>query len=553
MVWRRFDTLVEYINLRNTKSHVFRALIGYWVLALVFLAPLLFKITTHILADDAFITPGISDAYTSLWSYWWIQKALVIGHNLLFCDWVLPPTGADLFYQTTTLAPTILTLPLAKLFGVVAGYNLMVMGLIVMGAWVYYIFLRQTLPISGIVAFVTAALFGFCPYFVFKAHAHLNLIGAGFWGGTLAVLLISYYQRSFPLRRALLFAVLFWLTFWTSFVEFFMLLIALAVVVIAFEVRGLRNNVGGLWRRLLFFLPGLLGGIPAAWWLWGKDTSVLAKPLYDNFNALNLITPPKLSLLSALGSAAVPEYWGTYLSISVVVLAAVGIVAMKKTQAANRVTILVLAGVMLLFTLDPFHLVSGPLRMLPLGQGFRVFARFFPFMMFFLLIPVGYGLDFLLRKPRSPQRLVILALLLVVACVEYYPVRLSPSPVAKSCMSKLTASRIDRSKFVWLIPKRGYLNRDDTYQVVMDMRFVNLSYLARENDSLRIYRESHFPVVYMRRRADVGELEDELRRLNVGYLLFERTPKQGDIPPKGEVIVNCEGMTLVDISRQLQF
>ena len=47
---------------------------GYLAIALVFFAPLLFRIRTSILADDAFVGPGQSDAYTGLWSYWWLQR-----------------------------------------------------------------------------------------------------------------------------------------------------------------------------------------------------------------------------------------------------------------------------------------------------------------------------------------------------------------------------------------------------------------------------------------------------------------------------------------------
>lgn len=174
---------------------------GYGVLALLVFAPLVARLTTRVLADDSIFSAGTSDAYTSLWTYWWTQKALLTEASLFHCTWVFPPHGADLTFQATSVVPALLTVPLAQILGTVGGYNLMIVLFIALGAWAYYLFLRRTWGVAPLAAFLTGLLFGFCPYFVVKAHAHVNLINAWVWGGTLALFLDCYLRNRFSTLR----------------------------------------------------------------------------------------------------------------------------------------------------------------------------------------------------------------------------------------------------------------------------------------------------------------------------------------------------------------
>ncbi|MBD3297221.1 MAG: hypothetical protein GF341_01070, partial [candidate division Zixibacteria bacterium] len=220
-------------------SHdILRALGVFVVIALIVFAPLIGHLDTHILADDVFFTDehGLSDSYNFLWTYWWIQTATLTGESMLHCDWVLPPTGADLLWHTHVIVPSLLTLPFALLLGTVAGYNLMIILSFVLGALVFYLFLTRTLDLSWIAALLGGVLFAFAPYFVAKAHAHLNLINTAIWGGCLAVLWHVYIKRRFTWRWAFVFAVLFWASLWTSFVETFTLSLAIVFSIVLLEV-----------------------------------------------------------------------------------------------------------------------------------------------------------------------------------------------------------------------------------------------------------------------------------------------------------------------------
>lgn len=110
------------------------AWLAYTLLGAALLHPLVARLSSHILADDVFIEPGRSDAYNFLWTYWWIQKSVLAGHNVYQCDWVLPPTGANLYFHTHVVLPTLLTLPLGVLLGPVGGYNSMIL-LMLSGGW----------------------------------------------------------------------------------------------------------------------------------------------------------------------------------------------------------------------------------------------------------------------------------------------------------------------------------------------------------------------------------------------------------------------------------
>jgi hypothetical protein len=530
-----------------------RALLGYLTLAVLFFAPLVSKLTTHILTDDVFIRTGQSDAYTGLWTYWWLQRAALMGRDLLHCTWVLPPTGADLLFHSTSIAPTLLTIPLGGLFGVVAGYNLMVILMVVGNAWVYYYFLSKTLSVSKISAFVSGALFGFCPYFLFKAHAHINLIGGLFWGGCLGVLLFSYLKERFSVTCSILFCLLLWATFWTSVVEFFMLIVALGGAIVVLELAADRPRTTSLPRRLLFFLPSVVGGIPAALLYHGAEADVVSRQMFPGFGVAGLFAFPRLSVLSGISFAKFPEYWGTYLPLVAIVLTLIGIVVLARVKPRLLAVFGSLAGFCLVLTLNPFDLASTLIRALPMGSGFRVFGRFFPVFLFFFLIPACYGYDRIaaIRKPAIKG--VALLALLILAATEYVPIHLNPSPVKIFHMEAQKKDGLNRDKFVLVIPKDDYRNVHDTYQASLDLRFVNLSYLARENSTLTNLRTSQFPIIYGKRLPNSpDQFKEELRRLGVGYLLFETKSRAMDFPLQGMVVAEDSDQVLVDVSHVLE-
>ena len=181
--------------------------------AVLFFHPLLARISTHILTDGAFIPDGFSDAYNFLWSYWWFQKAFASGKNLFLCDWIYPPDGENLLFHTHIFLPSILSIPISRVIGTIPAFNLTILTMLVLAAFSYYLFVRNTFGTSFYAAVVAGLMFGFSPYFLFKAHSHLNLVGACFWGSCLGILIHAYVRNAFSIRAAIACSLFFWATF----------------------------------------------------------------------------------------------------------------------------------------------------------------------------------------------------------------------------------------------------------------------------------------------------------------------------------------------------
>lgn len=489
------------------------------LIAAVFFAPLLAQLDTAILADDIFTRPGHSDAFNFLWGYWWVQKAMALGISPFHCDWILPPNGADLRLHTMPLLAAAATWPLRAGLGPVAAYNLAVLALIVGGALAAQWSLRRALGLSWPAAFAAGALFGFAPYFVYKAHSHLHLIGAACWAAALGQILVAYLHRDFHWRRGLALAAAVWATLWSSLLEFTMLgLVALMLVALLEAAPPAGRPTVGERARLL--LPTLLGAVSLVPFLRGGSEHV-AVGLYQTVRWPTLFRFPPLSTLAPAGVSFAPEFGGMYLPLTLAVPAAIGAVLAWRGRHPAWRPLVGMALVTLALTFDVLHGPSGALRALPLGSGIRVLARFFPFFLFFAAALAGLALERLLRAaPRRAPAAAALVLGLAVCLAEYAPARLSPSPVRRLALPD--DLELDRRRFLLVVPRREYRSLHDTWAVSLGMRSVKLSFVGREVGSERTLRERAFPRVYAERVAldDPATLQ-ELRALGVGYVLLE--------------------------------
>ncbi len=495
------------------------SLLGHSLIAGVFFLPLLMRLHGAILADDIFIRPGQSDAYNFLWGYWWVQKAVSLGVSPLHSTWVLPPNGADLRLHTLPLLPALISYPLGRLLGTVGAYNLTVLGLLVGGALAAQWTFRRAFGLSPAAAFVAGALFGFSPYFVYKAHAQLHLVGAVFWAGALGQIATAYARHDFGWRRGALLALFVWSTFWSSLAEFTMLAIVGGALVLLYELAPPAGRPSWV-ERLRFVLPGLLGAISLVPVL-REGSGHVSVALYHGVRLRNFLRFPPLSALSPTDVEFLPEFGGMYLPLALAIPAALGLVLAWRSRP-DLLPFAAAAGVAGLLTLDAFHVPSGVLRSFPLGEGFRVFSRFYPFFLFFLASLAGLALERLWRWPRRPVAALASVLLAAAFVAEYRPARLDPSPVRSLAPSATLEAGLDRSRFLLVVPRRDYRNVHDTWAVTLDMRSVRLSFVGREIAGERDLRASLFPRVYREppRPQDPAFLL-ELHDLDVGYLLFE--------------------------------
>jgi hypothetical protein len=209
--------------------------------------------------------------------------------------------------------------------------------------------------------------------------------------------------------------------------------------------------------------------------------------------------------------------------------------------------ILLLVAATLLLTLDPLQIVGNLIRELPMGQAFRVLSRFFPFFLFFLLMFFCSGLGAIFRL-RSKSKWILIPLVLGATAVELYPYHMKPSAVRQLPITRQQRAQLDPEKFVLLITHGPYLSVHDTYQVAMNMPFVYVSYLARESDILSEYRRINFPIVYGGRPPDSqASLLNELRKLNVEYVLFENRDDLARFPVPGRLRTQWNKEALFDL------
>jgi hypothetical protein len=516
---------MKLVALRGRLGEPLASLAGQLLIAGVFFLPLLARLHDAILANDIFIRPGHSDAYNFLWGYWWVQKAVSLRVSPLHCSWVLPPNGADLRLHTLPLLPALISYPLGRVLGTVAAYNLTILGLLAGGALAAQWTFRRALGLSPAAAFAAGALFGFSPYFVYQAHAHLHLVGSVFWVGALGQIATAYARHDFSWRRGALLALFVWSTFWSSLTEFTMLAIVGGALAVLYELEPPAGRPSWI-ERLRLVLPGLTGAISLVPVLQG-GTDHVSVALYHGLRLRNFLRFPPLSALSPPGVAFVPEFGGMYLPLALAIPAALGLLLASRSRR-DLLPFAAAAGVAALLTLNAFHVPSGVLRSLPLGQGFRVFARFYPFFLFFAAGLAGLALERLWRWPRRPVAALAAVLLAAAFVAEYRPARLDPSPVRRLTLSATLQSELDRSRFLLVVPRRDYRNVHDTWAVRLDMRSVHLSFVGREIGAERGLRESLFPHVYLEPpRPQDPVFLSELRQLDVGYLLFEsdRSPR----------------------------
>ncbi|MBI5836945.1 MAG: hypothetical protein HZB25_06860 [Candidatus Eisenbacteria bacterium] len=533
------------------------ALAGVLALEGLFLRPLLPVLRTHILVDDVQGHPGLRDAYPGLWVFWWVQKRLAAGLDPFFCDWVMPPIGAGLHFDSQRLLFTWLTLPVAKLLGVVGAYNVMVLALVCLGALAYFVFLRRTFELSRTAAFLGAAGFGLCPYFVLKATCHVNLLGAGLWGGALGALVHCYARNRFSVRAGLVFSACAWAAFWNSFVEFFMLAVVGLLVVAVFEVLRGGRAPAARWRKAVFFAC-LLPGTPSLLFLraspW-SDQAVI--PLYDGVTLAGLFTFPRLSALSALRFAEIPEFWGVYLPVSCLALAVFGAVRLWRAPGARPAALgfAALALLCVALTVNAAGLPSAGLELLPRGRAFRVMPRFFPMVMFFVMIFAAFGVDALRSLRRPAWKWGMATALLALAAVEYFPLRLEAGAVRAFALTPAQHRAMEDGRSVLVYPRGGYGPRDDTYQVALDRPTVFAWYLALGGRGPYKHLVRRAPRTYYN-WADPWNgpwdplLRLELARLNVGYVLLGDRELLKLLPPAVRVLARTDSSVLVRLPRE---
>ena len=202
----------------------------------------------------------------------------------------------------------------------------------------------------------------------------------------------------------------------------------------------------------------------------------------------------------------------------------------------------ILAVVSLAVTLDVLHVPSALIRSLPFGGGFRVFSRFFPFALFFLLIPAAFGLEWLWTHRRAARAAVVV--ICVLGCLELVPFGLHPSLVRQFRLPPTVSRQLARDALVWIADDDPSQTDLAMYQIALDMRFARAPRMSRGAIHDVGRAAAQYPVVYGGKKAfSAEELIEEAKRLNIGYVLFTDVRQSRAFPIQMKVLF-AEGGTV---------
>ena len=207
--------------------------------------------------DDAVLGPP-GDNLEYVWKMWWFKQALLErGTSPFFIPEVFYPFGYPLALSETTMAHTVLGLPITALWGEVVAYNTMVFASFVLSGYATFLLLRE-LGCGALGALIAGLVFAFCPYRLAHLGAgHLPLMGTGWI--VLAFLALERLIRRPSWGRGALLGVAFALTALSSW--YYVLIVGPFLgLYLLLRVRPARTM---LWRGELWLGLGV-GGVLCA-------------------------------------------------------------------------------------------------------------------------------------------------------------------------------------------------------------------------------------------------------------------------------------------------
>jgi hypothetical protein len=251
-----------------------------------------------------------------MWFLGWTRFALSHGYNPLFSDFLDYPHGVNLMWNSSTLLPGALLSPVTAWQGPVVAYNLLLTLSLPLSAWCAYLAIGRWVT-SRNAAVVGGLLYGFSPYMMAQALAHVNLTLA--FAPPLVLLLLHNLlaQHGGATRTGLALGTLaaVQLLTWEEILATSVLIALIGVLLLL----GLRRDrvdarqVGHVGRGLgvaaATFL--LLGAVPLAAQFLGPQRVSGAVHAHSFFatDLLNLVVPSRVQLMAPLAALHVSNHF----------------------------------------------------------------------------------------------------------------------------------------------------------------------------------------------------------------------------------------------------
>jgi hypothetical protein len=375
---------------------------------------------------------GGADSEQTMWFLSWPPFAVSHLHSPFVSTYINYPTGVNLLWNTSVLAPGFILSPVTAIWGPVATYNVVMTGSLVLSAWFGFFAIRRFVT-SDIAAALGGLLYGFSPYVIAQLFGHTHLVVSTITPPLALMLadelLIRQRRRVVPLALMLAGLVV---------LQFFIAEEVLTTEVIFGAILGL--VLAALHPSMVRFkLPFVLRTLGLAMAI---AALVLAYPLYVQFlgpdritggaihppdvyltDALNLIVPTEIQLIAPSAAVGVthhftgnPSEWNGYIGIPLLLLTAFTAIRWWRVPVVRAAAIMTL--VVTLFSLGPhLHIDGHPLPIvLPwwIPAHLPVLDNILPSrLMLFAYLGLGVCLAFALTRMWTSRGNAVLSMALI--------------------------------------------------------------------------------------------------------------------------------------------
>jgi hypothetical protein len=415
------------------------AALGYLVLSVLLLAPVLPSFSQAIMGGPIARTDG----WQNVWNLWWSARALVQLQNPFVTTLQYYPTGVVLYTQTLSIVNGVLAVWVTWLFGATAAYNFCVLVAFTLAGWGAYLLARHLTHSEG-ASFIAGVVFGFSPFHLTKlSDGQLELISLQ-WIPFFVLFLLRAVEQG--RRRDILLTALFLdLVALTSWYYGFFCLVFAGLFVLLWLVTSpghygqvLKRAVAGLGLGGLLLLPIVIPGLRNA----VTQKSDVGLTALHSSDLLDGLLPSTLHPLwgdwahqvgmrwhPGLSSAdsALVAGWNVAFGYVLILLAVVGLVIARRQVWRWGV----LLGCTLVLGLGPTLHVAGRDTGVPLPYGLllqlpgidiaRRPSHFAVLSILLLALLAAYGARWLLERVGARGRPLILALILALIGFEYLP------------------------------------------------------------------------------------------------------------------------------------
>jgi hypothetical protein len=400
--------------------------------------------------------PG--DNFQHAWFLWHFARAVLHGHNPFYTHLIYYPSRVNLAWSTTDPLAALLALPLSVFAGPVVAYNFSLILQLALAAFCARL-LCLRISKNEAAAFIGGMIFGFSPFLMAHALAHLSLVTAFpiplfvlaldriFAGRTLS------WKAGVPLGLALFLAAL-------AHYNYAVLCLLLAAIWLALELfadfraHDAWRVLGRIWKPISAGAAIFLAGFsPLLWIMVSQRSQIPASRGLSHIDAFSadalgfLIPSWNHVLLGRYARRISPKIFaagieGTvYVGIVVLALAAIGVWKGRDSNRRWAIRAGILGVAFWLLSLGPrIHVlghdlhVPGPAALffdLPFAKFMSAPARFDAIVALCLGILGSLGVKYLIERPRGEnQRYWIVPLIVLLVIADYLTIPFPRSSTA---------------------------------------------------------------------------------------------------------------------------